>query len=141
MKNNKGFSLVELLGAVTIMGILAAIAVMTYTRYIDYSRNKSYKIMRESAISATEEYLMEHPNSITSITFEELVKDEYLERTTDPSDETRECRGKVTIIENAVEDNKLSKNDYEVVICCANYYHTYNTKTKTDTKNDSCNMS
>ena len=141
MKNNKGFSLIELLGAITILGIITTFAIITYSRYIEQSRKKSYKIMRESAISATEEYLLDHPTSSNvSVTFKELVDGEYLENADDPSDTSTDCKGKVTVIENDATDSALAYNDYEVVICCANYYHTYNTKTKEDKTNNECNM-
>lgn len=141
MKNNKGFSLIELLGAITILGVITALALITYTRYIEQSRKKSYKMMRESAISATEEYLLDHPeNTNVSITFKELVDGEYLENASDPSDTSIDCKGKVTVIENASTDSALASNDYEVIMCCANYYHTYNTKTKEDTTNSECTI-
>ena len=138
MKNNKGFSLVELLGVITILGILMSIAIIAYSRYIDSSKNKAYKTMRESAISAMDEYLMDHPDA-PSATIADLVEGEYLEYAADPSDKTKQCRGKVELVsENDNDPNALAYNDYRVIICCANYNHTYTTADKHDYKDNKC---
>ena len=47
-KNNKGFTLVEILVAVVIMGILTGVAVPAVTHFIERSRQKSYETMEES---------------------------------------------------------------------------------------------
>ena len=39
IKNNKGFTMVELLAAVTILGILATIAIVSVTNTIEKSHN------------------------------------------------------------------------------------------------------
>ena len=127
MKNNKGFSLVELLGVIVILGILMAAAMVAYTKYIDYSKKKSYRILRDSAISATENYMMDHPNVIdttTGVTFETLVDEEYLESATDPSEKSSQCKGEVRLSGSSTDTKKLQVNYFKVTICCHNYYYT-----------------
>ena len=65
--NNKGFSLIELLAAVTILGILMLVAVVGYSKYIDKAKKDSINIFNKSAISAAEEYFMDNPyeNNVT----------------------------------------------------------------------------
>ena len=140
MKNNKGFSLIELLGVVTILGILMSLAMIAYTRYIEHSKKKAYETMIKSSISAMEEYLMDHPEE-ESVTFETLVNGEYLEYAADPSDKTKQCKGEVSIdTENEGTAGALDSNEYIVKICCANYNHTYTTKNKQNNKDDKCEL-
>lgn len=139
MKNKKGFTLVELLGIVTLMGILMGMGVVAYTRYIDNSKNKAYVTLRNSTISATEAYILENPD-VRELTIEDLVREGFLEYAADPSDSTKQCIGKITIFENNDVAHTLTFNDYEIVLCCTNYYHTYTTKNKKDITNNECNM-
>ncbi len=138
MKNNKGFTLVEILTVVALLGILMGLAIAGYTRYIDISKNKSYNYMAESAMNAAEEYAMEYP-ALTEVTFEELVRLQFLSPTIDPSDKTKECTGKVTI-EVKKDQHKLDVNHYTVVLCCANTYKTYKFPENTVTNNDTCQV-
>ena len=123
MKNNKGFSLVELLAVVAILGILMGMAIIAYTKYIDYSRKKAYDTLAKSAADAAEEYLMDHPNT-DSINFDVLVDGEYLENAFDPADKGKNCTGTVYVTRND-EGDLLGKNEYSVSVCCANYNYTY----------------
>ena len=151
MKNNKGFTLIEILAVVVLLGILMAAALIAYTRYIEYSRNKSYKILRDSVISAADNYVMDHPGEgiedatgkkiKTTIDIQTLVEYEYLESATDPSDKTSKCTGEIIVTENK-ENNKISSNSYKVVMCCKRYNIIYERNEKgIETKNqkfDTC---
>lgn len=125
MKNNKGFSLVELLAVVAILGILMGMAIIAYTKYIDYSKKKAYKLLKDSTIAATEEYIMDHPGDYSTIYIEDLVNGDYLEYAADPSDKGQQCKGKIVITPKETENGKLGGNDYRINMCCINYYHTY----------------
>ena len=57
-KWNKGFTLVELLVVVVIIGILASFAVMEYKRAIARSRAAQLETMLQSVVDATEVYFM-----------------------------------------------------------------------------------
>ena len=45
MKNNKGFTLIEILAAVTILAIISTISVVAVTRYVEKTKVKSYETM------------------------------------------------------------------------------------------------
>ena len=53
--NRKGFTLVEILATITLLGILTVMGIVGYTRYVDYAKNKSYKFMAKSIATAAEE--------------------------------------------------------------------------------------
>ena len=44
-KNNKGFSLMELLGAIILLGVLGTVAVTGTSKYLEQSRKKSFLMM------------------------------------------------------------------------------------------------
>ena len=134
MKSNKGYTLVEILAVVIILGILSLIGVISYTRYISSSKKQAYNTLAKSAYQAAEEYYM-NDNLIDEVTLNELVELQYLENATDPSGGV--CTGKVSITVNN-SSNGLDSNDYEVILCCANYNYTYLFPTGTKTKNDEC---
>ena len=83
MKNNKGFSLVELLAVLAILGILFVIGITAYSRYKVKARKQGYETMAKSASQAASEYKMDHP-SATAVTFDTLHKNGYLSSLNDP---------------------------------------------------------
>ena len=57
MTRSKGFTLIELLVVVAILGILAAIGIVSYNGYVDSSKKKSAQnIMMQIALAQTEYY-------------------------------------------------------------------------------------
>jgi len=122
--NKKGFSLVELLAVVAILAILMGLGIAAYSRYTQKAKNDSYNMMVKSAENAMDEYLMDHPGE-TTVTFEELYNNNYLERPSDPSSKTEMCRGKVISTIDEESTGELEKRNYKVSVCCANYNYTY----------------
>ena len=119
IKNNKGFTMLELLATVTILGILTTLAIQAYGKYIYKTEEKAYDFLASSAISATEEYLMDHQN-ITEVDIDTLVEKQYLESAKDPGNKERSCTGTVKVAEiEATDLKKLDKNEFIVNLCCS----------------------
>lgn len=70
-KNNKGFTLIEAIAAVTIMLLITLIAIPTSKHYIDRGKNQQCQILKDQIISAGSKYYINHKND-TSISIEEL---------------------------------------------------------------------
>lgn len=138
MKNNKGFTLVELLATVLILGILSVAALIAYTSYLTSTRNKAYDTMARSAANAASEYGMDY-YGVDSVTFKELYEGQYLEYPQDPSSSGKMCTGKVYIYRNENID-AIETEEYDVIVCCANFSYKYHfpggkkTKVKTVSK-------
>ena len=123
MKNIKGFTLVELLATIVIMGIIAAIAVVAYTNYLNNTRNKAYDFLARSAANAAGSYSMAHVG-VESVTLQELVEENFLENANDPIGQGKVCEGKVDITQTQSEDG-IDVEKYEVTLCCARVSYIY----------------
>ncbi len=63
--NNKGFTLVEMLAVVIILGVLAAIMVPTVTSMIRKNQQDNFKNLNKSIISAAKMYMSDNRYEIT----------------------------------------------------------------------------
>ena len=135
--NDKGFSLVELLGVILILGILITAAVMAYGRYNKKSKQQSYDTMAKSVTSSVEEYMMDN-GEVSRLRISELVNGNYLKQTEDPGRRGKTCDGNVKVIHQESDDSSLNENSYVVRLCCHNYKMEYSFPEGTQTKINSC---
>lgn len=116
--NNKGFSLVELLAAVTILGILMLVAVVGYSKYIDKAKKDSIDIFNKSSLNAAEEYFMDNPTeNVVSISV--LVDNDYLEAPSDKITNNKTYKGQV----------KRGDAEYTLYMCFDGNYYKYKSGT------------
>lgn len=96
-KKNKGFTMVELLAVITIMGLLAMVAIPAVTKYLIKSRTTSLDTMVKSTYEAAENYVMNNNIIVRSgdpayiIPAKTLVDEQYLEELVDPAVNTKRC--------------------------------------------------
>ncbi len=137
MKKN-GFTMVELLAVIIILGILTSMGVIAYTRYINRTQNKALDILAESSAKAAEQYFMDNPEE-ANVNIDVLENKGYLESIRDPRDETQSCSGTVRKTDNAHDSNVLETSNYNVNLCCTDYNYTYSFPAKTKEKDrDGC---
>ena len=141
--NNKAFTLVELLAAISLLAILAGVAVSAVTQYQTRTFKKTYRSMESSAFTATQNYIQEKGIIIPSdgtekiITVTELVESGYLKPLQDPANKSKKCHNgsEVRVKKEKGKDGKLDKYIYLVIIKCANYESShpgYNSETYGD---------
>lgn len=143
--NQKGFTMIEILVAVTILGILSVMTIAGYSRYVYWAKIEGYDVMANSVKQAAENYIMDHPGDATEakespnyylvnqappITFQELIDQGYLKNTADPVDKSSNCLGSVRIGYIPGGSSKvLDQYIYEINLCCSNqkkqYYYSY----------------
>lgn len=79
-KNSNGFSLVELLVVIIILGILAGIAVLGFSGAKNLSQKRACEVDFASVSSAIESYKSDFPNDDLSVlTLDKLINENYLE--------------------------------------------------------------
>lgn len=127
--NNKGFSLIEILAVVAIMGIMSGLAVAAYTGYQDKVKSDSYQAMESSAHAAAQNYIQQYGIVVPSdgtprtITVDTLVNSGLLSKLEDPNVKGGNCHAGsyVKVIKEKSEGNKLETYTYIVVIKCRDY--------------------
>lgn len=144
MKKNKnrsdlGFTMVELLAVIVLMGILFAIAIPAVTKYINKSKNASFETALKTCYEAAENYMMDNDSAVilpvggtTDITISELTRLNYMENVYDTVGEHKLCSdvadSKVTITRVTDSEGGLANYRYDVVLHCPDsgyYYYTF----------------
>ncbi len=114
--NSKGFTLVEVLSAVTIMVLITIIAVPTSIRFIEKGKNQQYQILEDQIIGAASKYYIKHKDEGKCISLDKLINDiddKFLDGTTiiDPRDNTALTdKVKVTIADSKVTYELVSSS-------------------------------
>ncbi len=125
-KKKKGFTLVELIAVVVILGIILVIAVPRITDVISTTRESGYQANERMMVNAVRNYLVindsKNPGEIGTmsvITTGELQESEFIGPINDTSDFSIECDGYVVV--KYTEGNTF---DYTPYLKCGNNYQT-----------------
>ena len=83
--NNKGFSMVEILAVVVILGVISSIGIVTVSRLVDNSRIHYYQTQEEQLVLAAQSYANDNKNilpktvgEMKTITLKELRDNNYI---------------------------------------------------------------
>lgn len=134
-KNQKGFSLMELVAAIAILGVLTGAAVIGYSKYASSARQSAIETLRTSSENAMSEYLMDHPFE-TDAELSKLYRDGYLEKPKSPYNSSELCTGKVQLTGEG--EGELVEPEYTVILCCTGHYFTYTSGNNTPTEDETC---
>lgn len=142
--SEKGFTLIEIIAVIAIIGILSGIALGAVSKYQLKARNETYKNYESNLKSAAQDYLlynqMEIPESggTKTITSDELISGGYLDEMTDPIKNNKKCtatvvvtnkqslktNGETTKKDNSNIDSSNTMNldlEYKVHLSCEGY--------------------
>ena len=122
MENKKGFTLVELLATITILGILLGIAIPSVMGYMNRGKETYYHSLEDSVLNSARDYLIDYRSlypreigSTISINGDELINNKYI---TDIDDEDGKKCDATVIVEKTDKD----EYDYHVCLKCGDNY-------------------
>ena len=126
MNNKKGFTMVELLVTIIILGILTTLAYFGVSTILNRGSNSYYNSQEEMLVLAGREYFADYreklPKDIgktASVTLDTLIKESYIDPVKDEDD--NDCnRDKTTVTVQKITDKDYQ---YYVTLVC-DYYET-----------------
>ncbi len=125
MKNNKGFTLTELLATVVILGLLMGIAIPAVNHYLLKSKTQSLETMGKTAAEAAHSKAVGDTAFAPGVeyTLHDLHLDGFMDKPIDPNNPKSECTGKVKVQiaeqEAGATSDTLDNYTYDVTINCA----------------------
>lgn len=135
MKKN-GFTLVELLAVLVIMGLLSLIIVPNVTKYIKSSTKTTYETYKHTLADAAKNYIIDHPEEVpedvyshvtngpvTTLEAKTLIEGGYMESLKEPKNSKKTCddnsRVFVRLIGYGANDTKVLA--YYVMLKCQDH--------------------
>ncbi len=123
-KNNKGFTLIEILAAVVILGIISTVAVPAVYKYVTKTRNFSYDNMYKTVFDAVKNYRIDNSDDSATYTKDDIknfVELNYLDPLIDPVDKSKTCSAEVYVTEcrNSTDNTVLKDHEYTVKLSCS----------------------
>ena len=128
-KNNKGFTLIEILAAVVILGIISTVAVPAVYKYVTKTRNFSYDNMYKTVFDAVKNYRIDNSDDSATYTKDDInnfVELNYLDPLIDPVDKSKTCSAEVYVTEcrNSTDSTVLKDHEYTVKLSCSAHSET-----------------
>ena len=95
--NKKGFTLVELLAVIVIIALLSSIAALSYTAFVNSTKDRVYKTYEATMKSAAEMYLIDNPGEIPAggkrkcLYLNDLLSNNDIDPIKNPDDSNDNC--------------------------------------------------
>lgn len=130
LKNRKGFTLVEIIAVVVIIGLLAGIAIPLVTKYVQDGRNEYNKKLEEEFLTIVKDYYAENPELVpkgrdakgfsSAVFLTNLQANNYL------SEELKDANGGSCYDSVGYALFENGKTNYYACLVCENYTGTMN---------------
>ena len=126
--NKKGFTMLELLAVIIILGILMSLAYTSISKYLNQAKEATYSDFEQNIKDGVTNYLIDHTGSIPNVgeslvvDVEKLVCEGYVESLQDPHESARTCNLESYAI--VKRNNNTGYNmdiDYDACLVCAGY--------------------
>ncbi len=151
MKNKKGFTLLEVLAVIIILGILMTLAYVGVSQYIRHTNDALYVDYEKNISTGATNYLIDHTGSIPNvgdtyrIDASKLICEGYIKSLEDPKVDGATCNLESYAIVTRKNDSTSGNMDIEYKAClkCGNYTSpdcSITTFDKTLTKDSSCEV-
>jgi len=124
--NKKGFTLVEVLAAVVILGVISMIGVVSVNQYLKRTKDVVYVDFEKNMISATKNYFIKNSNKIPSlgesikIDLDLLISEDFSSSLKDPDESGSFCSGYVMVSRKESEGVNVDLN-YDACLICSSY--------------------
>ncbi len=128
MKNEKGFTMIELLATITILGVLSTLAVVSMNSVTKHAKNATYQEFEETLKDSTANYLLYNTGLIPDVggsykvMASKLTSEGYLDNLTDPQIKTANCNNNSYVIVKRNSDVDFNMDlEYKVCLVCSKY--------------------
>lgn len=142
MKNKKGFTLIELLGVIILLAIILALAVVSYNKYLEGAKKKSFGIVTKSLETAAKSayadcisnssnnpFCQYHGELDSKYTYQiiylsELIENSYIDEIKNPYDSEQLCDSSLSYVyvSNKSDSNVNNKDMvYEACLVCGDH--------------------
>ena len=133
--NKKGFTIVELLAVIAIIGILSTVAVFSYNGIIEKSRKDALKDNEKSLRAAAEDLLVHCASSLTSpdycvdipeagnsvtIQLSKLIEGKFINQIVDPSSPNNYCDEDDSYVK-VTNKSGTTQLEYKTCLKCGHY--------------------
>ena len=131
MKNQKGFTLIELVAVIVVLGVLLIIAIPTISNYIKEARDVSYDSHEKALVEAARSYTIDcinknekdctvpHDNETINVYVDRLIEEEYIGKLQDPKNQSAYCSPDKSFVK--VTKDETSNYVYESCLFCSGY--------------------
>ncbi len=127
--NKKGFTLIELIAVMTIIGILSTIAGVSVSRYLSQAKDQTYDTYMSTIYDASVMYLQKYTifkpkaGKTLELTVKNLVDEHFIDVLTDPNNKNENCNYDESTIKitNLTPAGTIKANDklkYEIHLVC-----------------------
>ena len=130
MKNNHGFTLVELLAGIVILGFIAGIALVSYTSLINNSKQQLYESYMDTVHDELAIYFIEHTGDIPNKgnTLKLYLNNLNITPIINPDDSSDDCRSSDTSKDSYIEVERDDSTHgvialkYKVCLKCQSFH-------------------
>lgn len=137
MKKQNGFTLVELLGVVVVLGIIMAIAVVSYNGNLQKSKDKTFEMAEDDFQSAANNAYIQYLSNTdlrlsnvfdglsysnkTTVYLKDLINYDYIGKIKNPYNTSEMCdfENSYVVMEKTTEAR--DEFDYQVCLVCGDY--------------------
>ena len=126
--NKKGFTMLELLAVIIILGILMSLAYTSISKYLNQARNATYDDFEQNIKDGVANYLIDHTGSIPNegeslvVDVKKLVCEGYVEDLQDPRESSKTCNLESYAIVKRNNDTSSNMDiEYSACLKCSGY--------------------